>query len=131
LKLGSNDNSFRAGDQAVHKAGATSGSRFLLPEFLETASRGVLHRGLLVLAQLIGREAAWVGAQYAAIQFDDAGGGPIEEGAIVGDDNGSGHPEQQLLQSFDGFDIEMIGGLMLSKCAARSADRCVNASART
>src|SRR5258708_30914631 len=84
----------------------------LLPELLETAPRGVLHRELLVLAQLIGREAAGVGAQYAAIQFDDAGGGPIEEGAIVRDDNGSGHLEQQLLQSFDGFDIEMIGGLI-------------------
>jgi hypothetical protein len=30
----------------------------------------------------------------------------------VGDDNGGRHFEQQRLQSFDGFDIEMIGGLI-------------------
>ena len=84
----------------------------LLPELLEAAPRGVLRRELLVLALLIGREVAGVGAQYAAVQFDDAGRDPIEEGAIVGDDDGSRHLEQQLLQSFDGFDIEMIGGLI-------------------
>src|SRR5439155_2800992 len=68
----------------------------LLPELLETAPRGVLHRELLVLALLIGREAAGVGAQYAAIQFDDAGGGPIEEDAIVRDDNRSEEHTSEL-----------------------------------
>src|ERR1700739_4877707 len=70
---------------------------FLLPELLEAAPRGVLHGELLVLTQLIGCEAAGVGGQYAAIQFDDTGGGPTEEGAIVRDDDGSRHLEQQLL----------------------------------
>src|SRR6184192_648784 len=84
----------------------------LLPELVETAPRGVFRREFLVLALLIGREVAGVGAQYAAVQFDDAGGDPIEEGAIVGDERGRRHLKQQLLQSFDGFDIEMIGGLI-------------------
>src|SRR5258708_17016247 len=68
-------------------------SLLLLPELLETAPRGVLHRELLVLAQLIGREAAGVGAQYAPIEFHDAGGGPIEEAAIVPRDACSTPPE--------------------------------------
>ncbi|CAI8755951.1 putative 30S ribosomal protein S5 [Methylococcus capsulatus] len=53
------------------------------------------------------------GGQLAAVQIDDAGGHPLQEGAVMGDEHdGAGELEQLLLQPDDGFEVEMVGGLV-------------------
>ena len=50
---------------------------------------------------------------HAPVEFHDAGGYPIKEGAVVGDKNhGFPRAEQELLHPDNGIDIKMIGRLI-------------------
>src|SRR5579872_2427809 len=84
----------------------------LLPEFLEPAPGALLRGELLVLALLIGGKAPGVGPQHPAVELDDAAGHPVEEGAVVSDHGGGRYLEQQPLQTLDGLDVEVVGGLV-------------------
>ena len=49
----------------------------------------------------------------AAVEFDDAGGDPVQEGAVVGDrDDASLEVDQQVFQPFDRVQVEMVGRLV-------------------
>ena len=54
-----------------------------------------------------------VAAQAATVEFDDARGEAVDEAAVVGDEQqGAGPVEQEVLQPFDGGDVEVVGGFV-------------------
>ena len=68
---------------------------------------------LLLLLRLVLAEIAGVGAQLAAVEFDDAGGDAVEEGAVVGDgDDAALEIEQQVFQPLDGVQVQVVGRLV-------------------
>ena len=85
---------------------------FLGPELVEAPPGDVLGGQLVRLALLVGREIARVGAQQAAVEFDDPGRHAIEERSVVADDDGGRTLQQQLLEQQDAVDVEMVGRLV-------------------
>ncbi|MNS33755.1 hypothetical protein D3C72_658730 [compost metagenome] len=62
------------------------------------------------LAGLVGREVAREGHQPAPVQFDDAGGHAVQEGAIVGNQqHAAPEADQQVFEPADGGDVEVVG----------------------
>ena len=55
---------------------------------------------------------ARVGAQFAAIEFDDARRNAVQECAIVRDDDGGRAVEQQALELRDAGDVEVVRRLV-------------------
>jgi hypothetical protein len=56
---------------------------------------------------------ALITASCAAIEVDDAGRNPVQEGAVVGDcHNAALEIDQQVFQPFDRVQVEMVGGLV-------------------
>ncbi|KAF1858260.1 hypothetical protein Lal_00014761 [Lupinus albus] len=57
-----------------------------------------------------GRVIALPGDAVAAVQFQDPFGGVVEEVAVVGNaDDGAREAQQELLQPFDGFGVQVVG----------------------
>jgi hypothetical protein len=56
---------------------------------------------------------AWPGTELPTIEFDDPGGEPVDEGAIVTDKKQrTAELQHHLFEPFDGLDVEMIGRLV-------------------
>ncbi len=90
----------------------TNPNLLLGPELVEFACRHRFRGQLLGLACLVGGEIPRVGAQPAAIELDDAGRKPVQEGAVVGDHDRGRYPAEQILEQRDAGDIEVVGGLV-------------------
>src|SRR5207244_5446074 len=84
----------------------------LCPELLEAPPRNILGSNFLLLALFVSREVPRIRAQDPPVELDDTGRDPIEEGAVVRNDDGCRHSEQQFLELLDALDIEMVGGLV-------------------
>ena len=84
----------------------------LCPELVEAPALERLRGELLLLAPLVGGEVAGKGAQQAPVEFDDAGRDPVEERAVVSDDDGGRALEQQVLEQRDAVDVEVVGRLV-------------------
>ncbi len=85
---------------------------FLRPELVELAIHHFFGGELLALARLVGREVAGIGAQQAAIELDDASDDPIQERAVVSDDDGRRSLDQEFFERRDAVDIQMVGRLV-------------------
>ena len=67
---------------------------------------------LFAAAQIVGIIARPVG-EPAAVEFQNPGGEPLEKGAVVGHEEQAAAPvEEKFLEPGDGFQVEMIGGLV-------------------
>ena len=65
------------------------------------------------LGSLEGGEVARVAAQHAAVKLDDARGHGVNEGAVVRHQHQRAAAlHEQVLQPFDGVDVEVVGGLV-------------------
>ena len=84
----------------------------LRPELVEAPALERLRGELLLLAPLVGGEVARKRAQQAAVELDDAGRDPVEERAVVSDDDGGRALEQQVLEQRDAVDVEVVGRLV-------------------
>ena len=86
---------------------------FLRPELVELAVEHGFLGQLLRLASLVRRVVAGVRTQHAAIEFDDARGDPVEERAVVRDDDGGrAARDEQVLEPFDAVDVEVVRGFV-------------------
>src|SRR5262249_45589351 len=86
---------------------------FLLsPELLEAPPRHILGGDLLLLAGFIRREVTRIRAQHSSVQLDDPRRDPIEKGPVVSNDDTGRDLQQQLLESLDSLDVEMVGRLI-------------------
>ena len=100
-------------------AGAAGFHTLADPDFFlrqQLVGLGLNHRflrQLLVFLDHVGAEIARVGAQLPAVEFNDAGGDPVQEGTVVGDgDHTALEVDQQLFQPLDGVEVEVVGGLI-------------------
>src|SRR5690606_11990694 len=95
----------------------------LLLVFLALEAVFLLHQPLGVVA--LPRDAA------AAVEFEDPFGGVVEEGAVRGDgDDGAGVSGGELLQPFDRFGVEVVGGSSSSSMSGFCSSRRHSATRR-
>ena len=87
---------------------------FLRPEFVELAVHHFFGGKLIGFARFVRGEVAGVGAQQAAIQFDNTRGHAIQKRAIVGDDDGrlDRARNQQVFEQRNAGNVEMVGRLV-------------------
>ena len=68
---------------------------------------------LLFFLNLVGRIVARVWAQFASVQFNDAGRNPVQKGAVMGDGNDAAlEVNQQVFEPSDGIQVEVVGGFV-------------------
>ena len=107
------------GPHAALVAGA-AGLDALADEDLLALEEPVEALGLRHLAGQLRAAALQVGgvvagprAEAAPLELDDAGGQPLEEGAVVGDEEeGALEAQEEVLQPVDGVQVEVVGGLV-------------------
>src|SRR6185503_7097993 len=86
---------------------------FLLrPEAVELAVGDRFRSKVFLFLFLVNTEISRITSQNTPVQFQDARGDAVEEGAVVGDDDARRMLDDQILQYQDSIHIEVVGRLV-------------------